>query len=209
MYHKITWAIVFAVMVESALVMIGWIFDIDSFAGVFLAGTPMYFPTAVMFFISAIGLHFLHQAIENDYELSHIILSGISLLLFLINITIFAGLFISTQTGIENLFILNNQQDLLNITVSGLNIVTMLNFILIGIVYLFSLFSGPRRLLIIKLLGYYLFVVGVIATIGYVTDIPFLFYEFSNSITPMALSTALTFILFSIGLIIIFKNKIR
>jgi hypothetical protein len=209
MYQKIIKIISLIIGVEAILVMSGWIFGIDSLTRIFSIGVNMAFPTAVMFFLSSIGLYFIDRTIKDDYEPSYVILVGMAFFIFLINITIFAGFFIGMKTGIENLFLKIQQYETINNTVAGLpSIPTMISFILFGLASIFSLFPGSKHKKNIEFFGYPIFTIGLVAIAGYVFGFPLLYYKFNNSVTPMAINTALNFVLLGCGLVIIGRNKI-
>ncbi len=192
------------------IVMIGWIFDIDSLTRIIPLGINMSFPTALMFFLSAIDIYFIYQTIKKDSELFHLIISGIALIIFLINITILMGVFLNIQTGMENLFIQSQQYESINTTIARApSISTMICFILLGLINLLALFSNSKNLKKIKFLGYCIFIISLVAIIGYVIKIPFLYYKFSDSTIPMALNTAMALTLLSYVLITISKLEIK
>lgn len=165
----------------------------------------MSFPTAVMFLLSAFGIYFLYRStFVRSYSMSTIFLSGITLLIFLINIAIITGSLIGVQTGMENLFIRIPDYEQLNKSLAGLPAFpTMISFLLFGIASIFSLTIGLKRLLFIGFFGYPIVIIGFVAVVGYVLNIPLLYYKIVDASTPMAFNTALTFILLGGSLIAI------
>lgn len=189
--------------------MAGWFFGIDSLTRILPQGINMAFPTAVMFFMSSIGLYFIYRTtIENDYSLSPIILSGTALIIFLINITILIGSITGAQTGMENLFIQRQYYENINSAVAQApSVPTIISFIIFGIANIYSLFSSPKHIRKIKSFGYPIILFGLMAVAGYIFGLPFLYYKFTNSSIPMALNTAIAFILLGFGLVAINMTK--
>lgn len=207
MYNKIIKIISLVIGVEAMLVMLGWIFGFDLLTRIFpKQGINMAFTTALMFLLSVIGIYFLNKiTTENEFTLSPIILSGITLIILLMNITILISSLMGVQTGLENLFV--RQQDLvvLNNIVAGLPALpTMFCFIFLGLASIFSLLKYRKN---IKVFGYAIFIVSFIALIGYILKTPVLYYKFNPSAIPMAFNTSLSFVLLSICVVLISENK--
>jgi hypothetical protein len=60
---------------------------------------------------------------------------------------------------------------------------------------------------IIKLFGFLILACGLIAIFGYLFGLPLMYYQFTKATKPMAINTALSFILLGADLVIIGKNK--
>jgi len=202
--------------IEAVLVMVGWIFNIDFLTRIIPVGINMKFPTALSFFCSAIALYLIFRIVNDNYELSAIILPGIALFLLLIMGVIFLASFTNTQTGlladitgtqtgIENLFVA--EQSPIYTRGSGLPaVITIINFILFGIASLNSMFNFSNRRKVFKFIGLFFVVASLISIIGYLFSIPALYFEI-DSWTPVAFNTALCFLMLGSGLIIISKIK--
>jgi hypothetical protein len=202
MRYRIAKILALIIGIEACLVMIGWVFSIDSLTRILPDGINMKFPTALMFFFSAFGLYYIIRIIENNYELSRVILPGISLFIFLIMSTLLATGLSGEKIGIEDFFIV--AQSSANSLGLGLpSILTAINFIIFGLACMFSLsFDANDNYKKLKFFSYPILITGLIAVLGYGLHLPILYYQFSISTIPMALNTALTFILLGSGLII-------
>jgi hypothetical protein len=201
---------------EACLVIIGWVFNIDALTRIFPNKINMKFPTALMFFFSAIALYLIFRMVKDNYELSSVLLPGIALSIFLIMGTILVanltntqtGLLANltgTQTGIENLFVINEG----SIFASGAgtpSMITILNFLLFGCACLNTLFDFSNKQRIFKFIGLFIAITSLISIIGYLFSLPVLYFEIYG-LTPIALNTALSFLLLGIGLIIISEIK--
>jgi hypothetical protein len=167
----------------------------------------MKFVTAVLFLLGAAGLYYISRAIQNEDEIALVALPGISVAIFVITFTLLIGRVIGSSTGIENLFVLNSGAVDPTIPLSILgypSIFTTLNFILFGVINTVAIFPGALRERLVVTSGYIIATVGMIATLGYVFNIPDLYYYGLHSLvvsaTPMTLNTALIFILLGVGL---------
>lgn len=169
----------------------------------------MSFPTAWMFLLSSFGLYFIYRKlIQNDSNYSTIILSFVSLLIFMINITIVSGGILGTHTGMENLFLQNKNSFDTNLIAGIPAWSSLLCFTLFALTCGMSLYSISPFYSFIRFTGYFIAIFGLLASIGYFINMPILYYKFSPSMVPMALNTALTFILLGIGLITISVKKV-
>jgi len=202
--------------INSCLVMAGWIFGIDFLTRILPGGINMKFPTALMFFFSAIGLYLIFKMVKDNYELSAMILPGIALLLFLImGVILLANLtntetgllanITGTQTGIENLFVIEGDTTY-SAGAGNPAIITIFNFILFGCACLNALFNSINRQNIFKFIGGFIVIISLISIIGYIFSVPVLYFEI-NGLTPVAFNTALSFLLLGVGLIITSKVK--
>lgn len=192
------------IALEAILVMLGWILGINSLTRFVPTGINMAFITALLFCLSALSLFLTADILSGtDNHFAPIILSGISLVIFLVTITIYIGSLFEITTGFENLFIRSDVSgQSLEFVAHTSAFSTLICFFLVGISNIFVVNWGsiPTRNIII--IGSLVFFAGVIALSGYVLDLPFLYYKFSSSAVPMALNTAILFIILGLGLII-------
>lgn len=206
MHYKISKFLSLIVGIEACLVMSGWIFGINALTRILPSGINMKFPTALTFFFAAIGLYFLTRLIEDNYELSQVVLPGVSLIIFLTMSAFLASGLSGGQIGLEILFV--RGQSPLTIFGSGMPAIpTAINFILFGLACIFSLFDGGGRFKRLAFFGYVILIIGGIAVLGYLINAPLLFYQFSSSSIPIAFNTALSFVLLGLGLLLITKNR--
>lgn len=197
--------LVLIIGIESCLVMAGWIFKVDALTRILPSGINMKFPTALIFFFAAIGLYFITKANQDDHEPSQVILPGVALFILLIVTALLSSGFSGEQTGLESLFV--NQSGTANSFGAGWpSISTILGFIIFGLACTISLLSDRKYIISLKFFGFIIFALSFVAVIGYVLHLPVLYYQFSTTSVPMAFNTALSFVLLSIGLIIISRT---
>ncbi len=205
MHFKIAKLLALIIGIEACIVMIGWVFGIDALTRILPNGINMKFITAFTFFLSAIGLYYLNRRKEKNCEQSQVVLPGIALLIFLIMSALLASGLSGGQTGLESFLTHTNNPLTFG---SGLpSIPTTINFILFGLVCVFSLFPDNGVYKRLSFFGYVILIIGIIAVIGYILNLPVLYYEFTISTVPMAFNTALTFILLGAGMLFINQAK--
>lgn len=190
---------------EACIVMAGWIFHIHPLTHFLANGINMKFPTAILFLISAIGLYFIGKERHEDNEWAHLILPGVSLVIFLLSSALLAAGIFNTTTGIESIY-LETGAPPFDWGSGWPSLPTLINFILFGVVSLFALFfdTGFTK---VHFFGYVIFIVGFFAALGYLLRVPSLYYQFNATTIPMASNTSLMFILLGIGLVLIGKMK--
>lgn len=206
MHHRVAVIISCVIGAESVLVMAGWIFGIDRITRILPQGINMKFPTALLFFASAVGLYYISREIKDHSELSQVILPGVALFIFLITSVLLAGGLFNTQTGIENLFV-KDQSPLYTWRSGWPSLFTMICFILFGLADIISLFPVIKRKKWLKFIGSAIFMIGLISIFGYALNQPFLYYQFTPGTTPIAFNTGLTFVLLGLGLVTVGKTN--
>jgi hypothetical protein len=186
------------VAIVSIAVMMGWILDIGVLKSILPGWVSMKFITSLSFFFSAILVMILAK--KEKGEASNYFIMIISFALLLLMITFVISLFVGVSTGIEKLFV-QEQPGAVRTTVPGVPAIpTMVCFILISLSGLiFLLRSGKCRCGII--FGALIALIGGVAVLGYIVEIPLMYYSFEGY-TSMAAHTAGLFALLGIGLIL-------
>ncbi len=206
MRDKIVTSLAFIIGAEALLVIAGWILGIDALTRILPVGINMKFPTALSFLLSAFGLYFIFRTIKDNYELSQVILVGIATAIFMLMGAIFVSYFSKAFTGLDSLFVMGNSP--VYGAGSGLPALnSMIGFILFGLACVFALFFGPTLLIRIKFIGYPILILGAASLFGYALGLPYLYFQFNDTMTPMASNTALLFVLLGWGLIVTSQIK--
>lgn len=183
----------------SCIVIAGWVFGISSLTGILPGQISMQFITAFMFLLSGVALWFIDLVDKRQDEVPLFILPATSMLTLLIITTVFAAGFFGVHTGITDLYIGNPSAS--NVFPGMPSIPTIVAFILFGIASILVLFESPILRRYVSYLGIFIALIGVIATLGYLFRIPFLYFKLSTKSVPIALNTALMFILLGSGLV--------
>lgn len=191
------------VTIGGAVVMAGWILEIEVLITILPIWVTMKFSTALSFFVSGIILYFVTDANANDSsDLTHIILSSAVIIILLLMATPLLSTFLNIRTGIEDLFVKEAKDAVQTSTHGRPSIGTMVNFILValtGIITMYELKNLDRKLFIFGLI---ITIIGIIAIVGYVFSIPLLYFSFEDYSTAMAIHTAILFIILGIGFLL-------
>ena len=84
---------------------------------------------------------------------------------------------------------------------------TMVNFILIAVGGLLVILNPQRHKKSLLVLGWIIALVALAAVAGYLINVPSLYYAFEDISNAMALHTAILFVLFGIGFILLAKDQ--
>lgn len=199
MINKFSKTMSFIVVIGAILVMIGWIFDIDILKSILPQFVTIKFLTASCFLLSGILLFMILKNSENRNDWNELMLLFIGFLIILITAVLMISLSLGITTGLENLFIAEAPGTVETPSPGRPAVVTTINFVLVGISGLI-IFSRIQRLLIaIRFFGFILIFSGSLVILGYIINIPELYFKIGNISSAMAVYTAILFILLGTG----------
>jgi len=179
--------------------MLGWIFDVTFLKSILPDFVTMKFITAFCFVLCGAELYFTARVVEDGSGWDSLILLFNNFLVALIMLSLVIALFFGIETGLEDLFV-QEPVGAINTVVPGRPaFLSAVNFILISLVSSLSLFGRGRSVRFINILGAAVAAVGGVAVVGYLFDIPALYYNISEISTAMALNTAILFVLLGSG----------
>lgn len=192
-----------AVSLAGSLVMLGWIFDIGVLKSIRPEWVTMKFSTAFSFFCSGIILHYTARLRFKQPSLAFAILPAATLCIALTMFTLLASTLFDVYVGIEALFVREELDAVETVLPGRPSVGTMTAFMLIASAGIISMLEPVRLPQQLFALGCLIFVVGLLAVIGYIFDVPILYYYVQEGgfSSAMALHTALLFMLLGIGLI--------
>ncbi len=188
------------VALSGAIVMTGWIFNIEPVKSILPGLVTMKFAAALSFFLSGIMLYFIAQFKKGNQELAIIILPIISLIIFLFMTVLFASIIVGINVGIEEMFVNDPIKTVGRVIPGRPSIAAMINFTLIALAgILTSLnFKGFNKKLTI--IGSIVSLIGLTAVLGYIINQPLLYFMVAGKNSAMALNTAILFVLWGAGL---------
>lgn len=194
------------VSIVGLVVMLGWIFDVSVLKSILPVWPTMKFATALCFFMSGLSLIFIGQMFQRKTDAAQLVLSATSFIILLFMLTFLISTIVGIHTGIEDLFIKERVGTVLT-TPGRPSIGTMICFILVGISGLLVIANQEISLNLLPKIGWVIASIGVLAILGYVLNVPLMYYAAENLNTAMALHTAILFVMLGIGLI--FTTRIR
>lgn len=206
---KIAKLLSFIVTIGGAVVMVGWLLDIEVLKSILPWWVTMKFTTALSFFLSGVTLYLVTSSLENSSDLVQLVLSITSLMLLLIMATFLASTLLNVHTGIEDLFVIEVKNAVKTTTLGRPSIGTMINFILVAITGIFTMFDFKKLGQKIYIIGLIILIIGSIAVVGYIFSVPILYYTGEGFSTAMALHTAVLFILIGTGFLFVKSHKVN
>lgn len=196
----------FIVSICGAMVMLGWFLDIEVLRSILPQWVTMKFLTALSFFLSGISLYFITRTLEIRSELAQIVLVFTTFLIFFIMTILLVSFFLDIQTGIENLFV-REQEDAAYTTKPGMpSIGTIISFLLVAFAGFLNLFDLKKIGQKIHFISIIILIMSGIAIIGYIISEPLLYYSIEGYSTAMALHTAILFTMIGTGFFIAGKK---
>ena len=200
--HAIAKSLSILVSVTGAIVMIGWFLDIDALKSILPVWVTMKFTTALSFTLSGITLFFIAQMIQGKRALAQVIIPITTSTILIIMLTLLTSVFLGIRTGIEDLFVAEVADAIQTTTPGRPSVGTMLCFILVEASGFLAIFAPATLGGKLPTLGWSVVVLGGLAVIGYLVDVPMLYYTISEFSTAMAFHTALLFIALGLGLVL-------
>jgi signal transduction histidine kinase len=184
-------------------VVFGWVFDIGSLKSILPTFVSMKFSTSVCFVFSGVTLYFISRFKEGKGAIAHLAVPASGLVIFLFMITLLLSSFISIRTGVEDIFVKEVGGAVETTTPGRPSVATMLNFILIILYGIFSMSNSVRLRQYAVWFGYTVTAIGTVAVLGYVINLPSLYYSVEGWSTAMALHTSILFVMLGSGIILL------
>jgi len=209
LYAEITRILSATVIVIGLVVIIGWLMDIDSLKSIFPTWVTMKFSTAVSFLMSGIVLMLMNEYRNNNSEFSRIFLFAPLIIILFFMATLLITTLMGTTTGVSSLFVTEDPNAIGSVKAGTPSVGTMINFILIIGVGFASLLVTKKFKIGALIAGGIIFLLGVIALLGYAIEEPALYYQVAGYSGAMAIHTAIAFCVIGIGMILFVKPPIK
>lgn len=198
--NSITRILALVIVLVGVIITVGWIFDIKELHSP--GGTvSMKFSTSVSFVFSGVILYYITRIHEGKFGLAFISIIASGFVISLFMTTILVSSFSGIYTGMENLFVKEAKESVVQTTIPGRpSIATMINFILIILIGVFALSDSLKLQKSLNKISIAIAIIGGIATIGYAVNFPLMYYYYENISTAMAIHTSILFVLFGVGM---------
>ena len=115
--------------------------------------------------------------------------------------TLFFSAIFKIRTGAEDLFVKEASDTVRTVTPGRPSVPTMFNFILIAAAGILTTFNPHNLKLKLKIIGVIVGLIGAMAVVGYIVNVPYLYYFIEGVNSAIALHTAVLFIVLGIGFI--------
>ena len=159
----------------------------------------MKFNTAVAFAFSGFLLYCITLSREGKTDKAQVVVPILSFVIILLMGTSFLSAIFGVRTGIESMFIEDAHPTLMTVVPGKPSLFTMLNFLLIATCGLLSAAGAERMRFKLRSIGLTVAMIGAVAVIGYILNLPLLYYFIKDVNSAMALITAALFILLGAG----------
>jgi hypothetical protein len=189
-----------AVIWAGIAVVIGWLLDISVLLSIRSGWMNMKFNTAVAFILSGTILYLIVRSREGQADKAQVVIPIISFIIILLMGTSFLSAVFGIRTGIDGIFIEDTHPAPTTVVSGRPSLPTMLNFLLIAAGGLLSAAGAEKIRLQLRLIGLTVAVIGAVPVIGYILNLPMLYYYIKDINSAIAFNTAFLFILLGVGL---------
>jgi hypothetical protein len=194
------------VILTSLLIMAGWIFGIPILKSLSPNWVSMKFLTAVCFLFSG-AILMLFSYSERKTSFSETLLCFFSFAILLIMSLLIISFIFKISIGVEELFVKEEYSAVKSLTPGMPSFPTMMNFILISLTGVLGIFI-PLKIKKVQIInGVIIGLIGAVAVLGYILNIPILYYFIEKVNTGMAFHTAILFVVIGTGFFLLGKEE--
>jgi hypothetical protein len=189
-------------------VMLAWVFDVAIIKSLLPGAVTMKFTTALCFVCAGVMLFFINRHFIKPRDEEEIVILLSALIIFVFMGTLFAGMFLGIKIGLSNLFV--RELDMAVGSIPGFpSIGTMISFFLVAFCGVVAVLDPKGHKDKISYFGFIVSTIGSLALVGFIFGLPYLCWEFSNISNPMAVHTAILFVLLGAGMMLLPKVEDR
>ncbi|MBW7956976.1 MAG: hypothetical protein H3C68_03705 [Deltaproteobacteria bacterium] len=163
----------------------------------------MKFSTALSFLLSGVVLYYFSEAARGEMSGAQVALPISTLVILLLMSTLLASALFGLEAGVEALFVMEDPSAVMTEVPGVPSIATMLDFILISALAIAVLFRQRVLPWWFRSFGAFIALTGLSALMGYLLDMPRLYFFFPGLSGAMAIPTSILFVLIGICLFII------
>jgi hypothetical protein len=204
--RNISEALGILISLSGALVMAGWLLDIEAIKSIRPGWESMKFPTALSFFFYGIALSFIARFRKKESALAVIVIPILSTVILLLMASLLASTLIGAHISASEMFIRYPAENSGSAPPGIPSVATMMNFILLAFAGFLTTMDIRRLNRAPAVLVAIAAAVGLLAVLGYVTDRPSLYFAVSGKSSPMALHAAILFVLCGTGAVLAERN---
>ncbi len=186
------------VVVLSTTILFEWLTGMPLQQALFPYSITTKFTTAVSFVVAGLMVYLLQE--KKPAGMRNILLPLLALALFILIFPIFASFLLGLETGFEQLFVKESAGTTRTLFPGKPAVPTMLGFLLLMMSGVLAIME-PSMKKPVLLAGVINCLGGASALVGYISDIPALYFDIPGVSNPMAIPTALMFVLLGAGLI--------
>lgn len=206
MENKVSKIVAVFVIISGIIVLFGWFFNITFLKSISPNWVSMKFITAVCFVLSGVILFLSARCNEKETDWEDLLLIFSIFVLILIVGELIISILFNIRTGLENLFVSEEIGAKFTVAPGRPAIVTLINFVAIAMGGLINLLKKDYCLRVSHYGGMALMIIDSVAILGYIINVPLLYYYVVNFNTAMAFNTAVLFTVLGFGFFSIRKR---
>jgi hypothetical protein len=195
------------VTVTGLVVMFGWFAGIPVLTSIMPQWVTMKFSTAICFVLSGVTLFLIANAVGGNREIAKVVIPIGVVGIVLLMASLLASTFLGVRTGIEDLFVEEEAGAVMTTTPGRPSVGTMIDFILIAVAGMLTMIHPDRYTRVLQMFGWIVATMGGLALVGYIFNVPALYYTWKGLSTAMAIHTAILFVCLGVGLILLTQRK--
>ncbi len=200
--HTIARFLAVVVSIIGVMVMAGWVLEIEILKRILPQWVTMKFTTAFSFLLSGVTLYFISKIVEGNRALAQLVIPITTLTTLTLMLTLLASSVLGVRTGVEDLFVKESQGAIKTSSPGRPSIGTMACFILLGTAGVLAILIPKQLAAKLPFIGLPVLLLGALAIVGYLVDVPALYYTHTKVSTAMAFHTAILFVLLGVGLLL-------
>ncbi|GEM_PF-2056928 len=195
------------VIIGALLIMTGWIFGIEILKTPNLSWISTKFNTALSFLFSGILLLQLNKQMHSKNKEFNVFLTlFLSTSIFFLMFSMFLTMFFKIPLGVESLFLKDTIESSQTFYLGMPAIPTIVSFFVVVALTLATIFSTPVNF---AYGGAVILVLSISSVIGYLFNIPLMYFFLPNIANPIAFNTAVLFIILGAGFVILQKHAVN
>lgn len=186
------------VMVAAIIMLMAHIWGEDAATYVSAGSVPMSISSALAFIMAAVILIYRTRIIKNADDPGHIAIPVVSYILMLLMGTTILQNILHMYSGINVTYIFE-YDELSQSHGGGPSLVSAMLFLWIGLTNIGYSFESGNPKIMQRFTGIVMAIIGVVPMVGYLANIPVLYYEIADVSKGMSLYSSVLFFLLGIG----------
>lgn len=207
--YRIPEGLAILVSMVGAIVMIGWIFDVEILKSILPVWVTMKATTAIAFILSGVTVYCIARSQQKSSSVASVILPITTMVILLLMVTHLSASCLGLRLGLSRLFVREPEGAMMSVIPGRPSVATMSEFILIAIAGVLTMLKLANLKKWLLFLGWLVVLIGAVAVTGYILRAPALYYYIEDISTAMAFHTSILFVLTGISLILVGKQELN
>jgi hypothetical protein len=200
---RISETLSFVIIGVGLIVLVGWIAGVDIIKNAIPGSVSMKLSTSISFIFAGLSILAISKSLNRNARplFSLVVLPSSILVIILFMTTHITAILLSTQNGIDNLFVKEAPDSIFTTSPGRPSVGTVANFVLIIVAGIMTLgnIAIDKKHKLFRGIGLAIGLVAAVALVGYAANVPSLYYFSEPYSTAMAVHTAVLFVLVGAG----------